>query len=253
MLNHTFRHTLLFLSYELRNTFKNPVWPLLGITQPVLYLLMFAPLLANVGAGGSPERTLLLFAPGMLVMLALFSSLFVGFGMIAEIRGGVLERLAVSPASRPAIILGRTIRDSLLLVLQAVVLLVIAFAMGMRPSGAGVAVTLVLMAMTGVFASTLSYGMALALRDETGMSQIMQFFALPLMLLTGILLPISLAPAWMQVVAQVNPLYHAVEAARALFAGDFADTSIVIAFAVMAVLAVVTVRWSVVSMRRLAG
>jgi ABC-2 type transport system permease protein len=247
------KHTSLFLAYELRSTFKNPIWPLFGIVQPVLYLLMFAPLLANTGVGGGQAEALLVFAPGMLVMLALFSTLFVGFAMIADIRGGVLERLAVSPANRAAIILGRTVRDSLLLVAQAVVLLVLALAMGMRPNPIGVAVTLVLMAMTGVLASTLSYGMALALREENAMSQIMQFFILPLMLLTGVLLPISLAPAWMRAAAQVNPLYHAVEAARALFAGDFADPSIVIAFAVIGALAAVTVRWSIASMRRLAG
>ncbi|MEU7939030.1 ABC transporter permease [Microbispora bryophytorum] len=51
--------------------------------------------------------------------------------------------------------------------------------------------------------------------DENGMSQVLQFFALPLILFTGILLPMSLAPQWMRTVAQVNPLHHAVEAGRA--------------------------------------
>jgi ABC-2 type transport system permease protein len=247
------RHTGLFLAYELRNTLRNPVWPLLGILQPVLYLLLFAPLLANTVPGVPREETLRQFAPGVLVMLALFSSLFVGFGMIAEIRAGVLERLAVSPASRSAIILGRTLRDALLLVAQGVVLLVIAVLMGIRPNPGGVALTLVLMAVTGVFASTLSYSLALAVRDENGMSQIMNFFALPLILFTGILLPMALAPAWMRAVAEINPLYHAVEAGRALFAGDFGDGSVVVAFVLMPVLAAVTLRWAVASMRRLAG
>jgi ABC-2 type transport system permease protein len=85
------------------------------------------------------------------------------------------------------------------------------------------------------------------------MSQILQFIALPLILFTGILLPMSLAPQWMRTVATVNPLYHTVEAGRALFAGDLSSGHVALAFGLMAVLALVAVRWSVRSMRHLAG
>ncbi|WP_181871175.1 ABC transporter permease [Sphaerisporangium album] len=247
------KHTALFLGYELRNTARNPVWPLFGILQPVLYMLMFAPLLANTTPGVPLSETLRQFTPGVMVMIALFGSMFVGFGLIREIRDGVLERLAVSPASRPAIVLGRILRDVIVLVLQALLIAAIGLLMGMRPSAPGLILMIVLMALTGVFASGVSYALALALRDENGLSQILQFFALPLILLTGILLPMSLAPAWMQAVARANPLYYAVEAGRALFTGRLSDGSIVVAFAVMLVLALLALRWSVASMRRLAG
>jgi ABC-2 type transport system permease protein len=248
-----FRHTMLFLGYELRLTLRNPVWPLFGILQPVLYLLLFAPLVANTTVGGTMGDTLRLFTPGVLMMIALFGSLFVGFGMINEIRNGYLERLAVSPAWRPAIVLGRTMRDMLVLVLQALLVIGLAWLMGMRASAPGVLVMLVLMAATGLLASGLSYGLALALRDENGMSQIMQFFALPLILLTGIMLPMSLAPQWMQTVAHFNPLYHAVEAGRSLFDGDFTDGSIPLAFGLTLALGALTLSWSVSSMNKLAG
>ncbi|MFI6508200.1 ABC transporter permease [Streptosporangium sp. NPDC050855] len=248
-----FRHTMLFLGHELRTTLRNPVWPLFGLMQPVLYLLLFAPLVANTTAGGTMADTLRMFTPGVMMMIALFGSLFVGFGMINEIRNGYLERLAVSSAWRPAIVLGRTLRDVIVLVLQALLVIALATLMGMRASLPGLALMLVLMAATGLLASGLSYGTALALRDENGMSQIMQFFAMPLMLLTGIMLPMSLAPDWMRVVAQFNPLYHAVEAGRALFDGDFADGSIPLAFGLILVLSAAGLRWSVASMKRLAG
>jgi ABC-2 type transport system permease protein len=247
------KHTALFLGYELRNTARNPVWPLFGILQPVLYMLLFAPLLANTTPGMPQAETLKQFTPGMMVMIALFGSMFVGFGMINEIRTGVLERLAVSPASRPAIVLGRTLRDVIVLVVQALVIAALGMLMGMRPSLPGLVLMILLMALIGIFASGLSYGLALALRDENGMSQIMQLFALPLILLTGILLPMSLAPEWMRVIATFNPLYHTVEAGRALFNGDLSNGSIALAFGLMLVLALITVRWSVSSMRRLAG
>jgi ABC-2 type transport system permease protein len=247
------RHTALFLGHELRNTLRNPIWPFFGLLQPVLYLLLFAPLLANTAPGQSQAETLLMFTPGVMMMIALFGSLFVGFGMIGEIRAGVLERLAVSPASRPAIVLGRTLRDVVVLILQSLLLIGVATLMGMRAGLPGLGLMLLLMAATGVFASGLSYGLALALRDENGMSQILQFFALPLILLTGILLPMSLAPGWMQAVAKVNPLYHAVEAGRAMFAGDLGSAHIPLAFGLILLLAALTMAWSVSSMKRLAG
>ncbi|GII52174.1 transport permease protein [Planotetraspora thailandica] len=247
------RHTLLFLGYELKNTLRNPIWPFFGLLQPVLYLLLFAPLVANTTVGGNLGDTLEMFTPGVMIMIALFGSLFVGFGMINEIRNGYLERLAVSPAWRPAIVLGRTMRDMIVLVVQAVLIVGLAALMGMRASVGGVALMLVLMAATGLLASGLSYGLALALRDENGMSQIMQFFALPLILLTGIMLPMSLAPQWMQTVAHFNPLYHAVEAGRSLFNGDFSNISIPLAFGLTLALGALTLTWSVNSMKKLAN
>ncbi|MEU7836667.1 MULTISPECIES: ABC transporter permease [unclassified Nonomuraea] len=246
------RHTLLFLVYELRNTFRNPIWPLFGIVQPVVYLLLFGPLVA--GAAGQPiSAQLTSFAPGMLVITALFGAIGVGYGMIYELRSGVLERIAVSPAWRPSIVLGRTLRDGVVLMLQSVVVIVIALVMGMRASLPGLVVMVLLIAVTGLFSSGIAYGLALSLRDENGMAQIMQFFALPVMLLSGALLPMTLAPEWMQKVAVFNPMYHPVVAGRALFAGNLTDVSIPIAFAVMLVLAALTVTWSVRSLRRIAG
>jgi ABC-2 type transport system permease protein len=65
--------------------------------------------------------------------------------------------------------------------------------------------------------------------------------ALPLLLLSGVLLPIALAPDWLQAIANVNPLYHAVEAMRALFDGRFGDTTVIVGLAWLVVLAIVSV------------
>jgi ABC-2 type transport system permease protein len=129
----------------------------------------------------------------------------------------------------------------------------VAMAMGMRPSVGGLALMLLLMAVTGVFASGVSYGLALAVRQENTMSQILQLFSLPLILLTGILLPMSLAPHWMRVVSKANPLYYTVQAGRELFTGNLTDSSVPVAFALIAALAVLTLNWSVRSIRKIAG
>ncbi|MEV6035089.1 ABC transporter permease [Nonomuraea sp. NPDC052116] len=247
------RHTVLFTGYELKKSFSNPIWPLFGIMQPVLYLLMFAPLLKSLTPGGSTVDALRMFTPASMMMIAVFGALFSGFGLIADLRNGSLERYAVSPAWRPAIVLGRVAKDMVVLVCQAILVLVVAIAMGVRIGAVELLLVLLLMAATGLFASGLSQGLALTVRDENGMSQTLNLFMLPIMLLAGLFIPISYAPGWMQTLAPINPLYHAVEAGRALFAGRLSDSSIPIAFAVFIVLALLTTIWSMRSLRRIAG
>ncbi|WP_066373456.1 ABC transporter permease [Herbidospora mongoliensis] len=247
------RQTSLFLGYELRFLLRNPVWPLFGIMQPVLYLIFFAPLLGSTTASGSMPEVLAMFTPGSMMMIALFGSLFAGFGMINETRNGVLERLAVSPVWPPAIILGRVAKDMLVLVLQAILVMGVAILMGLRIGVPEFLVMLLLMAVTGLFAASLSYGLALAIKDENGVSQLVQFFAMPLTLIAGLFLPVSLGPDWLQTLAKFNPLYYGVEAGRSLFRGDLGDSTIPIAFALLIGLAVVTLVWSMRSLRRLAA
>ncbi|WP_214106007.1 ABC transporter permease [Acrocarpospora catenulata] len=247
------RHTSLFLGYELRFLLRNPVWPLFGIIQPVMYLLFFAPLLGSTTQSGSMPEVLAMFTPGSMMMIALFGSLFGGFGLINETRNGVLERLAVSPAWPPAIILGRAAKDMLVLVVQAILVMGIAMIMGLRITLPAFLLMLGLMALTGLFAATLSYGLALALRDENGMSQLVQFFAMPLTLIAGLFLPVSLGPDWLQTLARFNPLYYGVEAGRALFRDDLGDSTIPVAFGLLAVLSLITITWSMRSLRKMAG
>src|ERR1700738_2517918 len=94
----------------------NPAWVVIGVVQPLLYLILFAPLLNSIAktpgfpTGGAYN----VFVPGLLVQLGLFGASGVGFGLIAELRMGVIERLRVTPVSRFALLLGRTLRDILI-------------------------------------------------------------------------------------------------------------------------------------------
>ncbi|RJL32406.1 ABC transporter permease [Bailinhaonella thermotolerans] len=240
----------LLFAHEVRGSLRNPFWLLFGVVQPVLWLVLFAPLLDGLMPGGSALRD---FTPGALVLIALSSGLSVGYGMLARLRAGVLERLAAGPVSRAALVLAPALRDMVVLVGQAALLLGLAALMGMRANPLGVALTLVLVAALGLLSATLSYALALTARDENGLAQLNATLYVPMLLLTGIILPMALAPGWLQAIAAANPLYHAVEAGRALFAGDFRDGSIPLALALTTGLALLTLRWAITSVRRLAA
>ena len=103
------RNTWLVFQRNLGLTLGNPAWTVIGLIQPILYLLLFAPLLKSIvrtpgfPSGGAYN----IFVPGLLIQLGLFGTAFVGFTLIAELRYGLVERLQVTPVSRFALLLGR--------------------------------------------------------------------------------------------------------------------------------------------------
>jgi ABC-2 type transport system permease protein len=236
------RDTWLIFRRSLVLTIRQPTWIIFGIMYPVLYLVLFGPLLdgavREAGAGVSAYNW---FVPGLLIQVALFGSAFVGFGLIAELRYGVVERMRVTPMSRTAMLLGRSLRDVVLLMTQALIMIGLALPFGLHIDAAGVAVTLGLLALLGLVMAPLSYAAGLTLKSEDAFAPLVQGIVMPLLLLSGILLPMALAPDWLRFLSTINPLTHAVDAARALFNGDWGNPEIAIGVGITAALAGVAV------------
>jgi ABC-2 type transport system permease protein len=166
------------------------------------------------------------FIPGLLVQLGIFGALFVGFGLIAEVRDGVIERMRVTPASRMALLAGRVLRDAVVLLVQSLVLLVAAYAFGLRAPIVGVVLAVLLVAAIGAAFAAASYAVALLTGSEEGMASVTNSLAVPLLLLSGILLPMTLAPGWLRTVSNINPVKHVVDALRSLFHGQVVNGTV---------------------------
>lgn len=235
--------TFVIFARSLRLSLRQPLWVVIGLMQPILYLTLFGPLLQTVAArSGFEGDAWQVFVPGLLVQLGIFGGLFVGFGIIAEWRAGVLDRQLVSPASRVSIITGRTLRDVLVITVQAIVLCGAAFLMGLRIPIIAFLIGLVLVAMLGAAFSFISNAIGIATKSEDALAPMVNTLALPILLLSGILLPMTLAPAWLQIASNFNPFKHVVEALRAVFRSDF-GAPVVWLGAVLAVLLVVVGAW----------
>jgi len=238
----TVRDTWLIFRRSIILTIRQPVWIFFGIMYPVLYLVLFGPLLNGaVSQAGAGVNAYNWFVPGLLIQVALFGTAFGGFGLIAELRYGVVERMRVTPMSRAAMLLGRSLRDVVILLTQAVIMIVLAIPFGLHIDAVGVAVTLGLLALVGLVVAPLSYSAALKLKSEDAFAPLVQGIVMPLLLLSGILLPMALAPDWLQFLSSLNPLTHTVDAARALFNGQWGDPEIAIGVAITAVMAVISV------------
>jgi ABC-2 type transport system permease protein len=214
--------TRLIFMRAMRLSLRNPVWVIIGLIQPVLYLALFGPLLERMGSvRGWPEGDAWqVFVPGLLVQLGIFGAAFVGFGLIAEMRAGVVERMRVTPASRAALLMGRVLRDVVVLLVQGAILVVCAAFFGLSAPLGGLLLGLLVVALLGAAFAATSYAAALVLRSEDALAPLLNGLAVPLLLLSGILLPMSLAPGWLETASDANPLKHVVEGVRALFLGD---------------------------------
>jgi ABC-2 type transport system permease protein len=248
-MNHLLNDTRLIFLASIKETWRNPIWIIVGLMQPIMYLLLYAPLLENVpGLGGANAYNT--FVPGLLIMTALFGSLFVGFDILSKLRSGVIERLRVTPINRLAIVLGMVLRDVLMLLLQCTVLCVASLLFGFRPHPAGILLLYGLMTLVGISMSSLSYSLALMVKDENALASSVNMFSLPLLLLSGVFLPLTFAPQWMQTVAQINPMTHAIDASRALVEGSLGHPSVLIGFVAFLVLGVAFATWLSRSIRQ---
>jgi ABC-2 type transport system permease protein len=229
---------------QMRILLRNPVWVFFGVSQPIIYLVLFGPLLKRVGSGGlEGNDAWRIFVPGLLLQLAIFGAGFAGFGIIQELREGVIDRQRVTPARRVSLILGRTLGNMVTIGVQGTILILVALMFGLRAQFLGIVASLVIICILGLGISAASYAMGLILKDEDSFAPFIQGVTLPLILLSGVLLPMSLAPAWLRHTSQVNPLTHVVDATRALFRGDWGDQSVWVGALVTIVLAALLAWW----------
>ncbi len=230
---------LIFGRY-LRQTLRSRISLVFGLLQPMLYLAFFGPLLEDVPLGGDGDSWQTL-VPGLLVQLALFSSAFAGFGIIMEKQLGIVERMRVTPVSRLALLLGRVLRDVTQLLVQSTILLLTGVAFGLRAPVLGVLVGFLFVAVLGISLASLSYAFAMRVATIQEFAPVINSISLPAMLLSGILLPMALAPTWLDVVSRCVPFRYVVDGVRAGFVADYGSGDLALGAVVAAALAVASV------------
>ncbi|MDQ7805221.1 ABC transporter permease [Amycolatopsis sp. A133] len=242
------RDTWLIFRREMTAALRNPTWVLIGIMQPLLYLFLFGPLMVKAvqAQGMSEVDGWMLLTPALITQLALFGSSFVGFGLLAEYRSGVVERFRVTPVSRVALLLGKVLASALQAVVQALLIIALAYlAFDLDAPAGGVLLSLVIVFLLAVSLASCSYALALTLKSEETFPALLNAVLIPLLLLSGILLPITsgVAPEWLYTISQINPFRHVVDVERNAFSGDFTVDALFTGSVVVLVMAVLSVWW----------
>lgn len=187
--------------------------------QPVLWLLLFGQIFARTHAiptDGVPYLDFL--TPGILAQSVLFIAIFYGISTIWEIDLGIVHKLLVSPAPRPALVLGKALSAGVRALSQMFVVYTLALLLGVKISLnplslAGVAVAVVLGA--ALFA-TFSLIIACLVKTRERFMGIGQVLTMPLFFASNAIYPLSMMPEWLRLISHANPLTYEVDALRAL-------------------------------------
>lgn len=215
--------TLTVFSRELRPTLRNPFTIIISMVQPLVFLALFAPLLP-----GDTGEALQWFVPGIVVMSCLFAASMTGSNLLFEIQTGSHERMLVTPLRRPALLIGRALKEIVPMVAQAALIVIVCLPFGYRLHLGGAALGLIILAGFCIGLGALSYTLALASKHQEWLFwTVQQTLLFPILLLAGVLLPLDGGPGWLRALAGWNPLRYVVDAERALFTGDvWASTTV---------------------------
>lgn len=237
------RDTRLFYLRKVRETLRNPIFLIMGVMLPIMYLSFFAPLIKGMRPDATATSVLNSFVPGMLVLIAVFNGIFAGFSIIDELRSGIIERFRVSPASRFAILAGPVLRDATATIIQLLFLIAISLPFGFSPSLPGILLLLPLLLFVIITTSAWGNTMGLIVKSEDKFAPIVQGVNMPVLLLSGMLIPMSYGPPWLNTVAHFNPIFYVVEASRFLILGDIFNIEIAQAYLIATSLMIVTLLW----------
>ena len=220
------RESMIVFRRQVRMNLRNPAWVFIGAMQPVLYLVLFGPLLKPLVDQFGADNAYTFLVPGLLVQLGMFGAFFAGFGLIGEWREGVIEAERVTPANRTALLVGRLARDIAQLFVQAMILVALGWAMGMRASAAGVVAGIALTLLVGGACAAASNALALTTKSEDVMAPVINMVMMPVLLLSGIMLPMTLGPNWLESLSDFMPFRWIVDAVRDTFVGDLGTSEL---------------------------
>jgi ABC-2 type transport system permease protein len=202
----------------LRALARQPAFMGITLVQPVIWLLLFGALFKAVTEipGFSGDSYVDFLTPGVVVMLAVSSAGWTGMGFIEDINGGVMDRMLASPVWRGALNLGSIAQAVITIVVQTVVIVLLALALGADFANGvgGVLILIGLAALLGAAFASLSNGLAVLTRQRETLIGAVSMLLLPLTFLSSALMDPRLAPHWIRTVSKFNPVNWAAEAGR---------------------------------------
>jgi ABC-2 type transport system permease protein len=238
------RDTWLIYQQEIGLMLRNPIMVAFSLAQPITYLIFFAPFLqaamAQQGALTYADAYRI-YVPGLFVATGLFGGLFAGFGLLGALRAGIIDRCRVTPVSRSGLLLGRAMMHVSLILIQSVIITIAALPFGLRVNLANLLLAYIMLGTMVLLSVSISFAIALWVQNEHSLGSLVNTFGQPVSLLAGVLIPLVLAPLWVQKVALWNPFAWATDAMRALFDGRIADDAVWQGGLIVGVLAVASV------------
>ena len=192
---------------------------LITIIQPLLFLFILGSGFRSITMPGLEGNFIHFFAPGIVAMAILFSSMFAGVSILWDKQFGFLQEVLVAPVSRFSIIVGRTLGGATTALIQGFVILMIAILIGTPISGIpGLLLSIIFMILIAF--SAVGFGLIIAskLTDFQSFPVIMNLIIMPLLFLSSAFFPVAENPTLLKI-AYFNPLFYMVDGLRGSLIG----------------------------------
>jgi daunorubicin resistance ABC transporter membrane protein len=242
---------------DLRRFFRQPSRVVGSFAQPLILWLVLG---AGFGgsfqpgadaAGGAPGVGYLqYFYPGVVVLTMLFTAIFSTISVIEDRHHGFLQAVLAAPATRTALVLGKTLGGVAIASLQAAALILLAPLAGFSLAAIDWPLLVGVLILASLGFTALGFAMAWWIDSTQGYHAVMMVALIPLWMLSGAMFPPAKGGV-MSALMAADPMTYVMSAARRGFHGGALpaglvptgsaalDLAIVAAFAVVAVAAAV--------------
>lgn len=238
---------------SLRNIVRLPANALPSLFIPLFFFIVNSEAFASaIEIPGFTAGSYKLFAAPVAVTMAVFTSAGdAGFAMIADLLSGYFDKLRLAPIHRSAILLGRVLPMGLRAALQALLIILIAWAFG-APVATGVAGSALIMVLSAVFGMAWScIGIIIALRTRNAQATNASFLLFfPFMFLTTSAMPKELLTGWFKAAVTINPITYILEGIRSLMVRGYDWTDVSRAFWISVLLLALTGAGALASFRK---
>ena len=218
---------------SMKKLIRNPILVFFSLFQPVIFLVLFTQLFSKFGQLLGPGFSYTTFATAGIVLQNAFSSAFQsGTAVVDDIKSGFLTKMLATPVNRSAILMGRILSDVFRVVVQTVIILGLAYLLGVYPATGILGYLLIIFAVAffGLAWSGISLALGLRTKSAETVFGIAGFLTFPLLFMSTALVKQRFMPDWMQTVSAYNPISFAVNAIRNLIMGYNLDLTVYVGF-----------------------
>jgi len=214
-----FKDTMIITQRQLRLLTRVPEVLIFSTIQPVMFVLLFRYVFGGSIDTGQPGGYVQLLMPGIFVQTVAFTLAGTASGLAEDLKKGLIDRFRSLPISQSALVVGRTLGDSLLNIVVLAVMGIAGYVVGWRPtSGAlSVAIGFLFLLSFGYALSWVGIYVGLSASDARVVQNVSFIITFPLTFLSNAFAPTTGMPRALQYFAEWNPVSTMVAACRELF------------------------------------
>jgi len=219
---------------ELKRYKKSRSGVLIRLIQPAIWIIVVGNIFSGtqslIQSVGFDGEYIEFMAPGVIILTAIFTSIFGGVNTLWDRRYGFMNKALTSPISRSSIALGKMSAISLIAAMQASLIIGIALAIGVNfPNPIMILPIMAIVILFSLGFSGISVIVAATAKSQETFWGMINFLGMPLFMLSPALFPLELLPDWLAAIAKLNPVTYTILLVRELMTG-VSDGGIPIAF-----------------------